>query len=147
MSKQKISLFALTLLTAAVLVGVSTSALVSHLTIPSIGRIKTVGVGVYWNSTCTNVVSTIDWETVEPGSSKNVTVYIRNEGNSVSTLSLNTSNWNPSSASNYISLSWDYRGQKLSPNQVMQVTLTLSISSSIKDISNFSFDITISATA
>lgn len=135
------------LLVFVALVGASTSVLVSYYKLSNLGRIKTIGVGVYWDSACTNAVSPIDWETVEPGSLKNVTVYIRNEGNSVSNLSISTSNWNPPSASDYISLSWDYGGQQLSPNQVIRVTLTLTISSKIKDISNFSFDITISATA
>ena len=142
----KSSTLAFTLLTVVALIGATVTALVSRLTISNTGRMKTIGVGVYLDSACTDVVSTIDWETVEPGSSKNVTVYIRNEGNSVSTLSINATNWNPPSASNYMSLSWDYGGQQLSPNQVIQVTLTLTISSAIQDISSFTFDITISST-
>jgi hypothetical protein len=81
---------------------------------------------------------------VEPGAVKNVTVYIRNEGNAPITLSLQTSNWNPSNVADYISLSWNYNGQTINANQVIAVTLSLSISSNIQGITLFSFDIIIS---
>jgi len=127
------------------LIIVASGALISYVTISNTGNVKTVGVGVYWEAVCTNRVSSISWGTIEPGSKTNVTVYIRNEGTSSATLSLSTSNWSPASASAYISLGWDYSGKVLSPNEVVQVKLTLSISSSITGITNFSFDITISA--
>ena len=38
------------------------------------GTVKAVGVGIYWDSNCTNTVSFIDWGMVEPGSMNNVTV-------------------------------------------------------------------------
>jgi len=125
-------------------------AIVYALTYPSVrlrsvGNIKALGVGVYWDSGCSQSVSSIDWGMVEPGAVKNVTVYIRNEGNAPITLSLQTSNWNPSNAADYISLSWNYNGQTINANQVITVTLTLSISSNIQGITTFSFDIIISA--
>jgi hypothetical protein len=119
---------------------------VSYLTISNTGSVKTIGVGAYWDSTCTSGVSSIPWGAIEPGSTKNVTVYIKNQGTASATLSLATGNWNPTGASSYISLSWNYGGQSLSPGQVLQVKLILSISSAITGISSFSFDITISAT-
>jgi hypothetical protein len=111
------------------------------------GTITAVGVGVYSDSGCTNPLSSIDWGMLEPGSSKDKTGYIRNEGNSVSTLSMSTSNWNPSTASNYMTLSWNYDGQTLNPNEVVQVKFTLSVSASINGITSFSFDITIVGTS
>ena len=112
-------------------------------TVSNAGTVKAIGVSVYWNSECTNPLSSIGWGMLEPGSSKNVTCYIRNEGNSASTLSMYTSNWNPSNASDYISLSWDYGGQPLNPDEVVQVMFTLSVSASIEGITSFGFDITI----
>lgn len=112
-------------------------------TISNVGSVKAVGVGVYWDQNCTNVVSAIDWGMLEPGSSKNVTVYIRNEGNSVVSLSMATSNWNPSNASDYITLGWDYTGQIVDPESVIEVTLILAVSSSITGVTSFSFDIVI----
>jgi len=58
---------------------------------------------------------------------------------------MTTSNWNPSSASSYMTLSWNYGGQTLAVNEVKQVKFTLAVSSSITGITSFSFDITIAA--
>jgi hypothetical protein len=107
----------------------------------SVGTVKALGVGVYWDKSCSQAVSSIDWGLAQPCSVKNVTIYIRNEGNAPITLSLQTSNWNPPNAADYISLSWNYKGQAINANQVIAVTLTLSISSSIQGITSFSFDI------
>ena len=112
-------------------------------TFSNAGAVMAIGVSVYWDGGCTNAVSSIDWGMLEPGSNKNMAVYIRNEGNSVSTLSMSTSNWNPSDASDYMTLSWDYGGQSINPDEVVQVTFTLSVSASIEGITSFSFDITI----
>jgi len=132
-----------TVIIALVAVILATLAFGGAVPTPCAATVETVGVGVYWDSGCSNRVSSIDWGTAEVGSVKTVTVYIRNEGNAAITLSINTTNWSPSTASKYISLSWNYDGQPIDPNQVIQVTLTLSVSSSITGISSFSFDIMI----
>jgi len=119
------------------------SPVVTDETVSNVGSVKAIGVGVYWNENCTSEVSFIDWGMLEPGSGENVTVYIRNEGNSVASLSMDTSNWSPSNASNYITLSWDYVGVSITPSEVVQVTFTLSVSASIEGIMSFSFDIII----
>jgi hypothetical protein len=108
------------------------------------GVIETVGIGLYWDAALTNKVTSIDWGVLDPGFSKNVTVYIRNEGNSAVTLSEITSNWNPSNASNYINLTWDYGGQSIKVGSSIHVRLILAVSASITGISSFSFDVTIS---
>lgn len=108
------------------------------------GTVKAVGVGVFWDINCTNPVSFIDWGMVEPGSMNNVTVYVRNEGNVAASISLATENWNPSNAFDYLTLSWNYDGRQLNPLEVVQVTLTLTVSSSVQGITSFSFDIVMS---
>jgi len=128
------------------LVGPAMSAVQTNRTISNVGAVKAIGVGVYKEQACTSIVTSIDWGTIEPGSNVNKTYYIRNEGNSASTLSLQTSNWKPSEAANYIDLSWDYGGQSIAVGAVVRVTFTLSVSSSIQSITSFTFDITISAT-
>ena len=115
-------------------------------TISSGGSVKGIGVGIYWDSACTNQVSSIDWGLLEPDSSKTVTLYVRNEGNSVVALSKSTQNWNPSDASSYMTLNWNYNGQPVNANAVVQARLTLSVLSSISGITDFSFDIIIAAT-
>jgi hypothetical protein len=119
------------------------SSWVRDRTISNVGSVKAIGVGVYWDPNCTDVVSAFDWGILEPGSTKNVTVCIRNEGNFVISLSLTTSNWSPSNASNYITLSWDYDGRSINPSEVVKVIFTLAVSASIEGITSFSFDITI----
>jgi hypothetical protein len=136
----------LTLVTYALalsLVGQVLSAVQTSRTVSNTGAVKAIGVGVYWDNQCTNPLSSISWGTIEPGASTNVTCYIRNEGNSPSNLSMTKSNWNPSNASNYITLNWNYGGQLINTGAVIQVTFTLSVSASIQGITSFSFDITI----
>ena len=120
-----------------------TSSLQANRTISNVGEVQAIGVGIYWDQSCTTEVSSINWGIIEPGSSKNVTIYIRNEGNSVASLTMNASNWNPSNASDYIDLSWDYQGQVINVSEVLEVTFTLVISSEIQGITSFSFDIVI----
>jgi hypothetical protein len=125
------------------LVGQVLSAVQTSRTVSNAGTVKTIGVGVYRDTACTNMLSSVDWGVLEPGSSENVSCYIRNEGSSVSTLSMYTSNWNPSNASGYMSLSWDYGEQSIDVDEVVQVTFTLSVDAGIEGITSFSFDITI----
>jgi len=128
------------------LLGPVMSAVQTDTTVSNVGAVKGIGVGVFWDQACTNAISYIDWGMIEPGSTVNKTCYIRNEGNSVSTLLMQTSNWSPPEAAGYMSLLWDYGGQFIDPDEVVQVTFTLSVSSSIQNVTSFSFDITISAT-
>ena len=109
----------------------------------SYGSIRTIGVGIYRNSYCVESVSVVDWGALTPGHSNSRTFHIRNEGNSDVTLSLLTTNWNPSVAGNYLTLDWNYAGQSISPNEVVSVTFTLSVSQNINGIETFSFDIDI----
>jgi len=139
MELTKIGVFAIVLASIAVVYALTSVSV--HLS--SVGTVKALGVGVYWDSGCSQTVSSIDWGLAEPGAVKNVTVYIRNEGNAPITLSLQTANWNPANAADYISLSWNYGGQTIGANQVVAVTLSLSISSNIQGITTFSFDIVI----
>jgi hypothetical protein len=115
-------------------------------TIPNTGTLRTVGVGVYWDTAFTNKTTSISWGALDPGSKKNVTVYIRNEGYSGATLSMQTSNWNPSTASTYMALTWNYNGQLINVGAAIVVKFTLSVSSSVSGITSFSFNITITTT-
>ncbi len=143
--RQRIALKPLAVLLSIVALTVLASGFIqSSVRIRGQGTVKAVGVGVFWDSNCTNSVSFIDWGMVEPGSMNNVTVYMRNEGNVAASISLATDNWNPSNASNYMALSWNYGGQLLNPQEVAEVTLTLAVSSSVYGIEGFSFDIIIS---
>ena len=123
--------------------GAATGSIFGKLTLPALGTLRTVGVGAYWDSACSNIVTSVDWGVLEPGATKNVNVYIKNEGTDPMTLSLTTENWDPAATSSYISLTWDYGGQVLMVHEVVQMTLTLSVSDTIEGITSFSFDIVI----
>ncbi len=107
----------------------------------STGTLRSVKVGVY-EGLSGNVFS-IDWGELTPGSQKDVTILVRNEGNAEAILQLSTENWDPESAARYIDLSWDYGGNSLSPGEVIQTTLRLRVSESIEGITHFTFDIVI----
>ena len=111
--------------------------------LPSGGRVKTVGVGIYWDVGCEDAVSFLDWGVVEPGSSVNVSVYIRNEGNADMVLYLNVSNWRPPEAGEYMTVDWDYDGRAISPGEVVEVVMILTVSEDVGDISSYNFDIKI----
>lgn len=138
---------AITALIASVIAATSVMALLTtQRTISGAGAIKAVGVGVYWDSACTNETSSLDFGLLEAGGSKSFTLYLKNNGNSPLTLNMTSQNWSPSSASSYMSLTWNREGQQISPDQVIQFVITLSVSSSVTGISSFSFDIVITGT-
>lgn len=110
-------------------------------TISSVGTLKAIGIGVYWDDDLTSKVNAIDWGFLAPGAQKTCTVYLHNEGILPLTLSMSTSNWNPSTASNYLTLTWSYTGQTINAGTTVKVTLTLAVSESITGINNFNFDI------
>lgn len=69
--------------------------------------------------------------------------YLRNEGNVPITLLLDIENRSPSNASNYITLSWDYKDQTVDQGAVVRIDLILAVSSDITGITNFTFDIVV----
>lgn len=134
---------------AVVMMGAAVSALgllVTNHTISNTGTVKGVGVGVYSDVSCTDEVSSIDWGDLQPGESKDATIYVKNEGSVTVTLSMTTENWTPAVASTYMTLSWNRESYVLSSGSVVQAVLTLSVSSSVSDITDFSFDIIITGT-
>lgn len=108
-----------------------------------------VGVGksidVFWDARCRSTVGSIDWGTLSPGDVKNVTVYVRNEGESGSFLALDVSDWVPLEASNHLNVRWNYSGVVVEPGQIVPILLTLTVNSSIAGITNFGVNVTISS--
>lgn len=136
-----IAIVALLLLSGFMLAQVMSTIQMSS-TISTVGTLKlSFGVGVYWDASSANKITAIDWGTLEPGTAKSYSVYVRNEGSYALTLSMSTSNWSPSNASNYLTLTWNYSGQTINAGKAITVTLTLTVSENITEISNFSFDI------
>jgi hypothetical protein len=110
----------------------------------SSGNITTSpNVGVYSDSACTTNMTSINWGSVAAGSSAQQTVYVKNTGTGTITLGLAASNWNPSTASTYITVSWDQQGTQLAPGHSVTAVITLTVSSSITGITTFSNTISI----
>ncbi len=131
----------------SVIFGTVSSVVQTSKTFSNSGSVKGIGVGIYWDQACTNKTTSINWGLLDPSSNKTVTIYVRNEGNAPATLTKTVQNWNPSTAANYLTLSWNYANQTLSANQILQLKLTLKVSSTVSGISSFTFDITLVATA
>jgi uncharacterized repeat protein (TIGR01451 family) len=134
---------------AIAVMGVMVSALgtlVATRTVSNTGSITAVGVGVYTSSACNKTLTTIPWGTLNPGNVTTYTMYVENTGNVPVTLNMTVSNWNPLSASSYITLTWNQQNTVLPASQVAKAVLTLSVSSSISGVSNFSFNVTITGT-
>jgi hypothetical protein len=128
---------------ACLIVFAFASSLFPAFTFLNTGNITAVDISVYSDSAMLIHASTIDWGNLNPGDVANQTVYVRNEGNVDVSLNMTVSAWNPSSASDYMNLSWDQEGCLLSPTGFVEAILTLNVSSSIMGIDAFSFNITI----
>jgi hypothetical protein len=141
---QALAIYALVMTIIAI--STVTALLTTQRTIQGSGSIKGVGLGIYWDPACTNTTSSLDFGQLEPGSSKNFTLFLRNEGNSAFTLNMTTENWNPTNAIDYLTLTWNREGQQVNPDEVVGFVIILSVSEDITGISTFSFDIIISGT-
>ena len=133
-------------MTGIVVSVLATSLLMAYQRLPNAGNVKAVGVGVYWDTDCTSNVTSIDWGFLDPGATANVTVYIRNEGTIPVVVNMATDDWNPVSARDYITVTWNREGYVLSSDSVVQSVLTLSVSSDVNEVRSFGFDIVITGT-
>lgn len=107
----------------------------------------TIEVDVYSDAGLTQVLSSVVWGEIEAGASGVQVVYVHNSGEDGIFLSLYPDNWDPAEAANFLQLSWDYDGSVIGSGEVRQITLVLSVSSSISGIDSFNFDIVIIGSA
>ncbi len=138
------------MLMAATLISISTLTIVGlELVYPSIiigsgGTVNLpIGVGFYWNSNCTIPVWFVDWGDIEPGSIRNVTFFVRNEGSQSLRLNITAENWSPIEAASYMTFSMNYMDSAINPQEIIQITLSLTTSSQIEQITSFRFDINV----
>ena len=82
--------------------------------------------GIYSDAGKTSNVTSIDWGTCYVGSSISKVVYIVDTGNVNEAFNFSAANWNPPSVS-VLQFATDYNGATLTPNQMVKVTLTLTI--------------------
>jgi len=113
---------------------------------PPSSNIRTIGVEIYTDANQTTRLTSINWGTLAPGENKTVLAYIKNVNNTIATLALNTSDWQPINASNFIALTWNYTDTPLPPNALQSTTFTLHVKPKIENIDAFTFIMTITAT-
>jgi hypothetical protein len=137
----------ISVLTAS-LVSSAVSPQVKSQSVPSKGTLTVINLGVYSNSACTANLTALDFGTISPGATSNITLWLKNIGNSNETLSLTTNTWSPATVSQWLSLSWNQAGTVLAKNQVVAANLTLTVSPSVDpSLSDFTFNVVIAGTS
>jgi len=139
--------FALITIIALIILGNITGYFGFFKNVASADSVTGIGIGVYWDQACTNKTTLLNWGTIDAGSNNNLTIYVRNDANSAVSLVLNTIKWTPSTTSEYISLNWNYSGQNLKVDEVIPLKLTLTVNSTVIDVTNFSFATIITTTS
>ncbi|HEY9760074.1 MAG TPA: hypothetical protein V6C97_33265, partial [Oculatellaceae cyanobacterium] len=105
-------------------------------------------IGIYKNSACTQTLTAIDWGNLTAGNTATYTIYVKNTGTTRQNLTLTTNNWSPTTASQYLSITWNRNNTTLTANQVVQAKLILTVSSTIDNsITSFSNNIIITGAA
>ena len=154
MTTQKTRKISIGAITAIALVGLAltvttTGLLTATQSVYSTGTVDVtaVNVGVYSDAGCTLSLTSLSWGTISPGNSVTQTVYVKNTGNTPITLTMTTSNWNPTGANGPITVTWNKQDTVLGAGNSIASTLTLSVSSSISGVTDFSVNIIITGTA
>lgn len=128
------------LLAACVLVG---AAVISSITFQNIGNINSdPSIAVYSDSSLTTPITLLEWGAMAPEDITTRSIWIKNIGNADGIVTVVTDNFAPLSLSQYLTLT-TANGTSLSVDESKQLILSLAISSSITDITSFSFDITV----
>jgi len=129
------------LATVLIIVGTSFAVIQWRRRISNSATLKVLSVGVYKDVNFTVAVTQIDWGILEVGETKNFSAYIKNESNVPITLTMWTEDWNPTNASSFINVSWNYNATQIPVQGDVPVTFILHVSPEISDISIFSFTI------
>jgi len=129
------------LILALTLIAIAITVMISQISIQNIGTVKTVGLEAYKDEALTEQLSFVDWGLVAPSENKTFPAWIKNAGTTDLKLGMWTDNWNPTNASNYMVLTWNYDDSLVSVDQSVPVVFTLSINTTVTDITDFGFDI------
>ena len=142
---KKTTIIGVLFILAFMTVGVS-GLLTTSKTLNSSGSVMAINIEVYSDIACTQPLSSLDWGVPEPGETVNLVVYLKNSGNADMTLNMYVSNWTPSGVDTYLSLSWDQENMVISPDEVLQSTISLLVDNGISGVTDFSFQITLQGT-
>ncbi|MCW4034989.1 MAG: hypothetical protein NWF03_06455 [Candidatus Bathyarchaeota archaeon] len=94
--------------------------------VPSLGFIKTIEVEAYSDANCNNLMEQIEWDQITPGESTVNTLYIKSVSNFEIVLTIDIREWSPAEMADYITITTDYDGQRLSPGEIIQIQMSLS---------------------
>lgn len=119
--------------------------IMKSVTVDNNGQVKSIGIEVYEDELLIIPLKSIDWGMIEPNETKTFNFWAYNDGNSPVTLTMIVDNWIPVNASNYLSLTWSYKGETIGEKQKLGLTFNLSANQNITGIDTFSFTTTISA--
>jgi hypothetical protein len=146
LENRKTVLLAAFVVAVALMMASVLAVLQSSRTISSHGTIRGVNVNIYQDSGCSQLLSSLDWGTIDNGSQTVKTVYVKNEGTSNMTLTISNNTWVPVDATSYLALSWNREGYVLANGTSVDVDLTLTVSPTFTNGTDFSFDIIITGT-
>lgn len=143
--KAQFLLAGLIVLTTSAGIIVTSGILFTQVTVSTTGTIVTdnVNIGVYSDASCQISLGSLSFGSVYPGDTIVKTVYLKNNGNTLSVLSCVFNGWNPSQAVNYIIPSWDGEGANIDVNEVLSVNFTINIKPNVSGFTNFAFVINI----
>ena len=151
MTKTKPTLWiTLTIIFAAImLLGSVFALIIATRTITNIATIRTVGVSVWQDDDCTISLSSWMWGSLEPGGSVLKTMYIKNDGNTIVTMSMTTDAWLPANSANYITLTWTAEETVIAVNSIIEANVIMTISSSIvgTGITDFTFNLIVTGSS
>jgi len=132
---------------AVTLIGALAGSLVTYallsgsVRVPTRAQVKCVGVDVFSDANCTVRMTQIDFGFLDPGQTKNYSVYVKSQSNVEMTLTMTTEDWNPSNATAVVGLSWDCQGRQVSAGTVVLANFTLTMSQTTDGLSDFTFTI------
>jgi hypothetical protein len=148
MAAQKVStIFILAITLAGMILTVTAASVISvSEALPMRGAISAINVGLYSDSQCSQKLTSVDWGTLSPGETLTKTIYIKNICNSPLTLRMTKTNWDPPEADGPISITWNKEGTTIYSGQTQQAVITLSVSSTINNITSFDVQVVITGT-
>ena len=141
--KNKKKLLWMTFILLACLIIGGYALIQSILHVPSSGVVLIGKLGIFSDSACTSPLTKVDWGTLRLNSTYSQTAYLKNLGNTPLLLSMNTSDYNPPEAQNFLSLTWNLEGTTISPDQVLEINFTLQVGSGDCNFTDFTFLINI----
>lgn len=122
--------------------------------LPTVGTIRLIGLEVYGgNIQSTNGNFTLDLGEIWMGTPKNASFLLRNKSNTVATLNLTLNNWIPEDLQPFMTISWNYTGEKIAPNEEIPISIDITSENSLEfidyivtnDVKSFSLNLTIQA--